>query len=233
MTLAGRAGGPAPALRAVFVRHATAWLYLVGVCLAELGYVLLRPPARAALLRWASTSVQNLTHHPVASLIASAFFPTSYLLAWPILIALALFGATSALGNWRAAVTCVAGQVVGTAVSEGIVGYRVAAGSLPHADRFLLDVGPSYVVVAAIAVGLLHGGWLVRAAAALDLALLVFVGQIFAGLSRLEVAPVGHLTALITGMVVGTLLARRNSANSPGHYQIKLPYPGKENRQER
>jgi hypothetical protein len=213
-----RTGGRTPALRAVFVRHATAWVYLAGVGLAELCYALLPQPDQTAVLRWASTSVQNLTHHPAASLIASAFFPTSFLLAWPVLIALALFGATSVLGNWRAAITCAAGQVVGTLLSEGIVGYRIAAGSLPHADRFLLDVGPSYVVVAALAVGLLHGGWLARAAALLDLALLIFVGQIFAGLSHLEVAPVGHLTALITGMVVGTVLARRYTANSPGHY---------------
>jgi hypothetical protein len=213
-----RTGGLVPGLSAVLVRHATAWVYLAGVCLAELGYVLLPQPDQATLLRWASTSVQNLTHHPVASLIASAFFPTSFLLAWPVLIALALFGATSVLGNWRAAVTCAAGQIVGTVVSEGIVGYRISVGSLPHADRFLLDVGPSYVVVAALAVGLLHGGWLVRAAAALDFALLIFVGQIFAGLSHLEVAPVGHLTALMTGIVVGTILARWYTANSPAHY---------------
>lgn len=181
--------------------------------MAEFIYVLLPPPDQAVLLRWASTSVQNLTHHPVTSLVASAFFPTSFLPAWPVLIALALFGATSVFGNWRTAVTCAAGQVVGTLVSEGIVAYRIAAGGLPHADRFLLDVGPSYVVVAALAVGLLHGGWLVSAAAVLDLALLVFVGQIFAGLTRLEVAPVGHLTALITGIVVGTILAWRYTAN--------------------
>jgi hypothetical protein len=208
-----RTGGLAPALRTVLVRHAAAWIYLAGVCLAELGYVLLPQPDRAVLLRWASTSVQNLTHHPVASLVASAFFPTSFLLAWPVLIALALFGATSVFGSWRTAITCAAGQVAGTVVSEGIVGYRIAIGSLPHADRFLLDVGPSYVVVAALAVGLLHGGWLVRAAALLDFALLIFVGQIFAGLSHLQVAPVGHVTALITGIVVGTALARRNIAN--------------------
>jgi hypothetical protein len=203
-----RAGRSTPVLRAAFIRHAAAWVYLVGVCLAELAYVLLPRPDQAAVLRWASTSVHNLTHYPVAALVASAFFPTSFLLIWPVLIALALFGATSVFGNWRTVVTCAAGQLIGTAVSEGIVGYRVAAGSLPPADRFLLDVGPSYVVVAAIAVGLLHGSWLVRAAACLNLAILIFVGQIFAGLSGLQVAPVGHLTALITGMVVGTVLVR-------------------------
>jgi hypothetical protein len=210
-----RVGKAAPALRANFVRHAAAWIYLAGVCLAELVYVLLPQPDRAALLRWASTSVHNLTHHPVACLIASAFFPTSDLWAWPVIIALALFGATSVFGNWRTVVTCAAGQVIGTLISEGIVAYRVSAGSLPAADRFLLDVGPSYVVVAAIAVGLLHGRWLVRGAAALDLAVLIFVGQIFAGLTGLEVAAVGHLTALITGMIVGTVLAWRYTKNDP------------------
>lgn len=35
------------------------------------------------------------------------------------------------LGNWRTAVVCAAGHVVGTLVSEGIVGYRVSHGALP------------------------------------------------------------------------------------------------------
>jgi len=54
-------------------------------------------------------------------------------------------------------------------------------------------------------VALLYGGWLARAAAGLDLVLLVVVGQIFVGLSHLEVAAVGHLTALLTGAVLGTV----------------------------
>lgn len=91
-------------------------------------------------------------------------------------------------------------------MSEGIVAYRVAAGTLPAADRYLVDVGPSYIVVAAIAVGLLWGNWLIRSAAAVDFALLIFVGQIFEGLSHLELSAVGHLTALITGACVGSLL---------------------------
>jgi Rhomboid-like protein len=157
------------------------------------------------VLTWSSTSVHNLEHHPVGSLVSSAFFPTSFLLAWPAVIALAMFAATSVLGTWRTALTCAAGQIIGTGVSEGIVAYRVAEGSLPPADRFLLDVGPSYVVMAAIAIALLYGRWLARAAAAVDLVLLIFFGQIFAGLSRLEVTPVGHLTALITGAVMATL----------------------------
>jgi len=183
-----------------------AWLYLAGFCAVEIGNQLLPGRDQAVLQSWASTSVHNLEHHPVGCLILSAFVPSGFEPAWPFLIALALFGANHLLGNWRTLVTCATGHVFGTLVSEGIVAYRVAAGALPDADRYLLDVGPSYVAVAAIAVGLMWGTWLIRAAAALDFALLIFVGQIFEGLSRLELSAVGHLTALITGAFVGSLL---------------------------
>jgi hypothetical protein len=206
--------------RSVFTRYAVAWLYLVGVAAAQVTYALLPAPDRAALVHWASTSVHNLEHNPIGCLVASAFVPTGFEPAWPFLIALALFGANHLLGNWRTFLTCTAGHVIGTLVSEGIVAYRVAHGALPIADRYLIDVGPSYVVVAAIAVGLLHGGWLVRGAAVLDFALLIFVGQIFEGLGQLEVAAVGHLTAFVSGAVFGSVLLwrRRSKARAlSGH----------------
>jgi hypothetical protein len=195
--------------QSVFGRYAVAWLYLAAVCAAEITYALLSPSDRAAVLRSASTSVYNLEHDPVGSLIASAFFTQGYLLAWPALVALALFGANHALGNWRTAVTCAAAHLVGTLVSEGIVGYRVSHGELAPINRYLIDVGMSYVVVSAIAVALLYGGWLARAAAALDFVLLIFVGHIFAGLSQLYVSAVGHVIALVTGAALGTFLIRQ------------------------
>jgi hypothetical protein len=97
----------------------------------------------------------------------------------------------------------------GTAVSEGIVAYRVDAGQLPAADRYLTDVGPSYVVVSAIVIAVICGTWLGRAAALLDFAVLAFGGHIFAGLSHLDVSAVGHLTAVITAAVLTPILARR------------------------
>lgn len=63
-------------------------------------------------------------------------------------------------------------------------------------SRTLLDVGPSYVVVSAIVLGLAFGSWPARLAAAVDLAVLVLVGRIFAGLTSLDVAAVGHATAI-------------------------------------
>jgi hypothetical protein len=79
---------------------------------------------------------------------------------------------------------------------------------LPVADRHLIDVGPSYVVVSAIVISLMCGTWLARAAAALDFAVLVFGGRIFSGLSHLDVSAVGHLTAMVTAAALTLILAR-------------------------
>jgi len=199
--------------------YAVAWLYLGGFIVAEVIYALLSPGRQAALTGWASTNVHNLSHDPLGSLVVSAFLTQGSAWAWTVLIALAMFGANGVLGNWRTAVLCAAGQLIGTLVSEGIVGYRVARGLLPAADRFLVDVGPSYVVVSAIMVALLYGSWLARAAAALDLTLLVVVGDIFGGLSSLDVSAVGHVTAVVVGAVGGGLLAWQRRRRQHRHRQ--------------
>jgi hypothetical protein len=195
-----------PDLRAIFRSYGVAWAYLIGFVVTEVVCSLLSPGDLNAFTVWASTSVHNLRHDPAGSLVASAFVTQGYWVAWPFLIALGLLGANKALGNWRTALVCASGQVIGTLVSEGIVGYRVSHGLLPAVDRFLIDVGPSYVVVSAIAVALLYGSWPARAAAALGLLLLVAVGDIFGGLSQLGVSAVGHATALAIGVIGGGLL---------------------------
>jgi hypothetical protein len=192
----------------MFRRYGFACAYLACYLVAELVYVLLNRPAQATLTAWASTNVANLEHEPVVPLVLSAFVGPGYLFVWPVLIALAIFPANQALGNARTALICVAGHVIGTAVSEGIVAYRVDAGQLPAADRYLTDVGPSYVVVSAIVIAVICGTWPGRAAALLDFALLVFGGHIFGGLSHLDVAAVGHLSAMITAAVLTAILAR-------------------------
>ncbi len=200
-----------PARRTIGASYATAWVYLAGFVLAAVIYAAFPARDQAAVIAWASTNVHNLTHDPVGSLIASAFVTGEFVTAWPAVIALAMFGANGALGNGRTALVCAAGHVIGTLASEGIVAYRVSRGLLPAADRYLVDVGPSYVVVCAIVVTLLCGSWLARGAAALGLALLVVVGNIFGGLSQLRVAAVGHVTAMIVAAVLGSLLAWRRA----------------------
>ena len=193
----------------MFRRYAFAGAYLACYLAAELVWVLLTRHGQATLTAWASTNVANLEHEPIGPLVLSAFVGPDYLLVWPVLIALAVFGANRAFGNARTALICAAGQVLGTLVSEGIVAYRVDVGQLPVTDRHLTDVGPSYVVVSAIVIAVACGTWLARAAAALDFAVLVVGGHIFGGLSHLDVSAVGHLTALVTAAVAVTLIMAR------------------------
>jgi hypothetical protein len=201
--------------RVMFSRYAFAWAYLGCYLAAELVWVLLTPHAQATLTAWASTNVANLEHEAVGPLLLSAFVGPGNLLIWPVLIALAVFGANRALGNARVTLACVTGHVVGSLVSEGIVAYRVDAGQLPVTDRYLTDVGPSYVVLSAIVIAAACGTWFARAAAILGFAVLVIGGHIFAGLSHLDVSAVGHLTALVTAAAAVTLtLARRHRAPS-------------------
>jgi membrane associated rhomboid family serine protease len=201
--------------RTLFSRYAVAWTYLACFVLAQLIYAVLPAHDQSALLQWASTDVVNLRHDPVGSMVTSAFLSGGFAGAWPFMIALALFGANRALGNWRTAVVCAAGHVVGTLVSEGILDYRVTNDPLPASETRILDVGPSYVVVTAIAVAMLYGSWWARVAATVDLAALVFVGQIFAGLSALEVAAVGHVTAIVVAVLLGSLLAWQARRHRP------------------
>jgi hypothetical protein len=214
-----------PVPREIFARYAVAWFYLAGLVVAEAIYVGLSSRGQAAVLGWASTNVHNLRLDPVGSLAASAFVAQGAPAAWPALIALAMFGACRVLGNWRTALVCAAGHVIGTLVSEGIVGYRVSRGLLPASARHIVDVGPSYVVVSAVVIALLYGPWLARAAAALDLAVLVFAGDIFGGLSRLDVAAVGHVTAMTVAAIGGSLLAwqARGRRRRPGLQPRPLP----------
>ena len=207
-------------------RYAFAGAFLICFVVTGLVYALLEPGAQYTLVAWASTNVANLEHEPVLPLLLSAFVVPGYLGTWPVLIALALFGANRAVGNVRIALVCLAAHVIGTLVSEGIVAYRVDAGQLPAASRHLTDVGPSYVVVAAAVIALACGGsrqassagtWLARALAAVALVILVFPGDIFGGLSQLDVAAVGHLTAMLTAAVAAAfiLVRQRGRARAP------------------
>ena len=202
-------------------RYLTASVFLAAFLIVTAIGAILPARDRSAVATWASTNVASLEHHPAGSLLMSAFIAGGSAAIWPVLIALAMFGANRALGNAATAVICLAAHAIGTLVSEGIVAYRVDAGLLPVSSRHLLDVGPSYVVVAAAVLALAAGSWPARAAA-LDLAVLVIGGRIFAGLSSLDVAAVGHVTAmavaacaLLLPRVRAARRARRTAAGPP------------------
>jgi hypothetical protein len=88
-----------------------------------------------------------------------------------------------------------------------------------------VDVGPSYVVAAAIAVAVVCGPWLARGAALADLAVFVFAGHIFAGFSQLQVPAVGHVTALAVGGVAGAAAMMRWRGQGLAARQYPRPRP--------
>jgi hypothetical protein len=169
-----------------------------------LGAVLLyaQPPAtRVRWLGWASTNLANATDHPLGALVTSAFLTDGDVQWWiPLaLVALGTVGAT--FGAWRTGLLVAAGHLVGTVVSEGIVAYRVATGELPSSYRSLVDVGPSYVVVAALAAGIGYARWPGRLLCAGGFA--VLAPSLFGGLFQLDVSAVGHVTAIVVGLALG------------------------------
>jgi hypothetical protein len=198
-------------------RYAFTWCYLGLYVVTGLVYANLGAHGQEVMATWASTSVVNLEHDPVGTLIASALIGQGDYIAWPVLIVLALLPANHALGNVRIALICLAGNVIGSLISEGIIAYRVDIGQLPVSFRHLIDVGPSYVVVAAVVAALVCGGWVARISAGFVLGVLVFIGNIFGGLSTLDVSAVGHLTSGITALACVGALQYRAATAGPFH----------------
>lgn len=183
-------------------------------------YLFLSAPGRASLLGFASTSVANLTRDPLGCLAASVFVTGGNLgstLTWLPLMAVALCGAARAAGPWRALGVAAAGHVIGTVVSEGLVAWRISTGALPGSDRFLTDVGPSYVVVSSLVLTMVclpwsrrdRAAWTWRILAVLAMLLLIFPGHIYSGLFSLDVAAVGHMTATAVAAITVLGLRRR------------------------
>jgi hypothetical protein len=217
---------PDPAPVPAAGRYAVAWTYLGCFAVVQVVCALLDPRAQSAFVAWSSTSVANLEHDPVGCLVVSAFVAGGSVgtaVTWLPMIALAVFGANRAVGNVRTIGVCAAGHVIGTLVSEGIVAWRAGSGALPPSSRHLIDVGPSYLVVSALVAALARGPWLWRFLAALDFALLVFVARIFAGLANLDVAAVGHVTAIVTAAIAVPLLVRRRTGRARGQPPAAMP----------
>lgn len=192
-------------------RYGPAVAYAAGLAVAGLLLGLQAPATRTRWLGWASTNLANATTHPLRALVVSAFVSDGDVVWWvPLaLVALGTVGVT--FGAWRTAVLVGAAHVLGTVVSEGIVAYRVASGDLPSSYRFLVDVGPSYVVVAALAAGIAYARWPGRLLCAAGFAILA--PDLFGGLFRLEVSAVGHVTAIVVALATGGgyVLARRRT----------------------
>lgn len=139
-----------------------------------------------------------------------------------VLAFVGLSAAGEALGNVRLATLLASGHVLGTLVSEAVLDGQIRAGSAPVAERFITDVGPSYVIAPALVLGLVLCPSLVgRAASGLGFALLA--PHLFGGLPHLEVSSVGHVVAIGLALLAGPpLAADRRARQSPNRQRTRL-----------
>jgi hypothetical protein len=168
---------------------------------------------RKAWLAWTSTNLVNLRDHPLPALVTSGLFTEGSLASW-VLTALVGLGVTNwALGNRRTAALVVSAHVGGTLISQGVLAYRIAGGQAPASDRYIVDVGPSYVVACALVAGAIYGLGVQRLAAVGGFAL--FAPNSFLGLPTLQVAAVGHLCSVVIAVALGWPLWRSARSRAP------------------
>ncbi|NJC68255.1 hypothetical protein HC031_00760 [Planosporangium thailandense] len=203
-------------VRQVPARAGMALAYVVALVATTLAFRTRSPDGRQAWLGWTSTNLDNLRHHPLPALVVSGLFTEGGLAGWALTALIGLGVTNWALGNWRTAALVVAAHVGGTLISQGILAYRIAGGRAPAGDRYIVDVGPSYVVAGALVAGALYGLGAQRLPAAAGFAL--FAPNAFLGLPALDVTSVGHLSAVIVAVAVGWPLwrsARSRAARPP------------------
>ncbi|HKT03300.1 MAG TPA: rhomboid-like protein [Rugosimonospora sp.] len=164
-------------------------------------------------LDWASTNLANLGDHPLSAMVCSAFLADADRIAWCVLALAGLGTAGWVLGAWRTAVLVTTAHVVGTLISEGILWARIHAHLVPEAQRHIRDVGPSYVVIAALAFGILCARWPGRVLCAIGF-VLIAPGS-FHGLPHLELSAMGHTVSVLVAAGLGFVMVRRRRARLP------------------
>jgi uncharacterized membrane protein YphA (DoxX/SURF4 family) len=97
-----------------------------------------------------------------------------------------------------------------TLISEGMLLAQIASHVAPRSDVDILDVGPSYVILAAMAACLVLGSWKLRLAAVIAGA--IVIPGLLVGLDGWDMSAMGHLCALILGTVFALAFTERGRA---------------------
>lgn len=164
---------------------------------------------KLAIARATSTNITHLAVDPLIVLPTSALVDLGNGWAWVPLSLLLLGGLERAVGARRALIIAFGAHVIATLLSEGMLLLQVAWHVQPRADLNVLDVGPSYLLLAALSGCLVVGSWRLRVAAAI--AGVVLVPGLLGGLTSLQMSAVGHLSSLIlgAGLAAGVGTSRR------------------------
>ncbi|MCW2918426.1 MAG: hypothetical protein JWN52_6494 [Actinomycetia bacterium] len=196
-------------------RYPVPFGYLAGLTVVSAIYVqVLSPEAQRSFVAWASTNLNNLSWNPVGTLVVSAFIAEDSVIAWLIVGSIALFPLARRFGNRRATLLIGGAHVIGTLLSQGLLAWQMAVGSVPESARGDIDIGPSYVVAAALVAVILYGPSRWSRALAL-VGWIALVPTLFEGLTSLEVSGVGHFVSMVTGALIGGVFVAREKARRP------------------
>jgi hypothetical protein len=171
--------------------------YAVALLLSNLVMGFLSDPTQTAVASATSTNIAHLATDPVFVLPASAFFDTSNSWLWVPLSLVLIGGLERRFGSRRALLVVFGAHVMATLISEGVLLAQIAAHSAAKSDIDVLDVGPSYVILAAMAACLAVGSRSLRIFALVSGVLIV--PGLLVELPQLDMASVGHFCALLFG----------------------------------
>jgi hypothetical protein len=196
--------------------------FALGLVLVEFVMWLLPNADETALARAASTNITHLAIDPLFVLPASAFVDLGNTWLWVPLTLILLGGLERMLGRGRALMIVFGAHVIATVISEGMLLLQIAWHAQPRSQVNILDVGPSYVILAAMAACLLLGSWKLKAAAFVSGC--IVIPGLLVGIDGLDMSALGHLCSLILGAVFALALCDRGKAWFARHRRA-IPVP--------
>ncbi len=176
-----------------------------------------------AISQAASTNIAHLATRPVFVLVTSAFIDPGNVWLWVPLTLIIIGGLERRIGTKRTLGIAFGAHVIASLLSEGLLLIEIFQHTAPASDVHILDVGPSYVMLAAVVGCLMVGRKWLRVAAFLAGAILI--PGMLVGLDGLDVSAVGHLMALFFGGVItlGYVLADRRRLPAAKRTPITRP----------
>ncbi len=175
-----------------------------------------------SIARAASTNITHLAIDPLFVLPASAFVDLGNVWLWVLLTLILLGGLERKLGPGRALLIGFGAHVVATLISEGMLLMQIAWHAQPRTEVDVLDVGPSYVILAVMAACFVLGSWKLRLAAVLSGA--IVIPGLLIGVDSFDMSAVGHLSSLLLGTAFALGYTERGRRWIAGHRR-PLPMP--------
>jgi hypothetical protein len=160
-----------------------------------------------------STNLVHLALDPLFVLPTSALVDEGQTWLWVPLTLILLGGLERVVGSRRALLVTFGAHCLASLLSEGVLLARIATNHAPTSDIHLVDVGPSYMMLAALAACLVVGGPKLRITALAIGALLV--PGLVSAVPELDMSAVGHLSSLLLGAALMLLVRQRDQRRAP------------------